>query len=93
MTLLDNIDRNILVVCDEAYYEYVEAVDFPDTVDLMKEYPNLMITRTFSKSYGLAGLRIGYGMCHPKVVSDLDIVKVTFNTSCLAQVVAVTNTF
>ncbi|MBA4538134.1 histidinol-phosphate transaminase [Bacillus aquiflavi] len=87
--LLNKIDHDILVVCDEAYYEYVDAHDFPNTVNLMKEYRNLVITRTFSKAYGLAGLRIGYGICHPDVVKDLEIVRETFNTSRLAQAAAI----
>ncbi len=88
ITLLDNLNKDILVVCDEAYYEYVDADDFPDTVSLMNRYPNLMITRTFSKAYGLASLRVGYGICHRNVVNNLEVVRETFNTSRLAQAAA-----
>lgn len=89
ITLLGSLNKDILVVCDEAYYEYVDADDFPDTVSLMKQYPNLMVTRTFSKAYGLAALRIGYGICQKNVVNDLEVVRETFNTSRLAQVAAI----
>jgi histidinol-phosphate aminotransferase len=88
ITLLDNLNKDILVVCVEAYYEYVDADDFPDTVSLMNHYPNLLITRTFSKAYGLASLRVGYGICHRNVVNNLEVVRETFNTSRLAQVAA-----
>ena len=53
---------DVLVVLDEAYYEYVEAEDYPESVPLLAKYPNLIILRTFSKIYGLAALRIGYGL-------------------------------
>lgn len=89
VTLLDNIHKDVLVVCDEAYYEYVDTDDFPDTVSLMNKYPNLMILRTFSKAYGLAALRIGYGICKTEVINVLETVRETFNTSRLAQVAAV----
>lgn len=89
ITLLENLHKDILVVCDEAYYEYVGADDFPDTVSLMNKYANLMITRTFSKAYGLAALRMGYGICQKNVANDLEIVRETFNTSRLAQAAAI----
>lgn len=89
ITLLDKLNKDILVVCDEAYYEYVDAEDFPDTVSLMNKYPNLMILRTFSKAYGLAALRIGYGICKMEVINVLETVRETFNTSRLAQVAAI----
>ena len=89
IALLDNLNKDILVVCDEAYYEYVDASDFPDTVSLIGKYANLMITRTFSKAYGLAALRIGYGICQKNVVNDLEVVRETFNTSRLAQTAAI----
>lgn len=89
ITLLDKLNNDILVVCDEAYYEYVDANDFPDTVSLMNKYPNLMILRTFSKAYGLASLRIGYGICKTEVINVLEAVRETFNTSRLAQVAAI----
>jgi histidinol-phosphate aminotransferase len=89
ITLLEKLNKDILVVCDEAYFEYVNADDFPDTVSLMNKYPNLMITRTFSKAYGLASLRIGYGICKKEVINVLEVVRETFNTSRLAQVAAI----
>ncbi|MDR6226013.1 histidinol-phosphate transaminase [Desmospora profundinema] len=88
LQLLNEVDSDTLVVCDEAYFEYVDAIDFPDTVSLIDRYPNLVVTRTFSKAYGLAALRIGYCIAHPDVISLLQVVKDTFNTSHLAQVAA-----
>lgn len=86
--LLTSIDPNVLVVCDEAYYEYVEAKDFPNSIHLMENHPNLIVTRTFSKAYGLAALRIGYGIAHSDVIRILESAKETFNTSRLAQAAA-----
>lgn len=86
--LLDTVSPDTLVVCDEAYFEYVEATDFPNTMSLIEHYPNLVVMRTFSKAYGLAALRIGYCIAHPRVIATLQVVKETFNTSHLAQVAA-----
>lgn len=86
--LLNSVNQNVLVVCDEAYYEYVEARDFPNSIHLMKDYPNLIITRTFSKAYGLAALRIGYGIAHSDIIKILEAARETFNTSRLAQTAA-----
>jgi histidinol-phosphate aminotransferase len=58
--LLQSVPPHILIVIDEAYSEYIEAIDYPNTLSLLEKYPNLVITRTFSKAYGLAGLRLGY---------------------------------
>jgi histidinol-phosphate aminotransferase len=74
------------VVFDEAYYEYVAAEDFPQTVpDYLKKGRNVFILRTFSKIYGLAGLRIGYGLGRAELVDYLERVRPPFNVSSLAQ--------
>lgn len=82
------IPKEILVVVDEAYYEYVSDLQYPDTIALLKEYPNIMITRTFSKVHGLAALRIGYGIATASVISNLNRVKEPFNVNLLAQAAA-----
>jgi len=81
--------KEALIVVDEAYGEYVDAPDFPDTSALMEEFPNLIMTRTFSKAYGLAGLRVGYAMASESIVKDLRQVKMPFNVNLAAQKAAV----
>src|SRR5258707_3077583 len=70
-----------LIVVDEAYYEYsrVLAKDYPDTLALQNDYPNLMTLRTFSKAHALAGLRVGYGFADPDVIKAMDRVRPPFN--------------
>ncbi|MCX7940554.1 MAG: histidinol-phosphate transaminase [Endomicrobia bacterium] len=78
-----------LVVVDEAYYEYARCYDdYPESLFLRKLYPNLIILRTFSKIYGLAGLRVGFGIARKEVISDLDRVRPPFNVSVVAQYAA-----
>lgn len=88
LAFLAKVPRDVLVVLDEAYYEYVVAEDYPQTLPLLERYPNLIILRTFSKIYGLAALRIGYGVAHPDVIGHLQHVREPFNTNSLAQVAA-----
>jgi histidinol-phosphate aminotransferase len=88
-TFTEKVPRNILLVIDEAYYEYVTADDYLQTIPLLAEHPNLVILRTFSKIYGLAALRIGYGIMHPSLIRELIKVKEPFNTSRLAQAAAI----
>ncbi len=82
------VPQSTLVFFDEAYFEYVQARDYPDTLGLMKKYPNVMTTRTFSKIYGLAGLRIGYGVARREVIGVLDRLREPFNVNSLAQAAA-----
>jgi histidinol-phosphate aminotransferase len=77
-----------LVVIDEAYIEYVEDASFPDTSRWLREFPNLIVTRTFSKAYGLAGLRVGYALSHPQVAGLLNRVRQAFNVNTLALAAA-----
>jgi histidinol-phosphate aminotransferase len=86
---VDRIPEDVLVVLDEAYNECVAAPDWQDTLRLQAERPNVCILRTFSKVYGLAGLRIGYGLCPPPLKSALDKVRQPFHTNTLAQVAAI----
>ncbi len=87
-TFLNKIPKDIVVFFDEAYYEFVTAQDYPDSIRLLKSFPNVIVTRTFSKMYGLAGLRIGYGIASPKVCGFLNRVREPFNVNALAQVAA-----
>jgi len=73
------------VVFDEAYYEYVRSRDFPDSLSLVKQNRNVVVLRTFSKIYGLAGLRIGYGLTTPEIAGYLNRVRPPFNANSLAQ--------
>jgi histidinol-phosphate aminotransferase len=70
--LLSHLPKKILVVIDEAYAEYVEASDYPNSLQLLEKYPNLIILRTFSKIYGLAGLRLGYAISTPEIITKLN---------------------
>ncbi len=85
---LEKVPSHILVAVDEAYYEYVTDKSYPNTISLMSKYANLLVLRTFSKIYGLAALRIGYGIANEKVIQDLLRVKEPFNANHLAQVSA-----
>ena len=86
-----SLPEEVIVVVDEAYFEYVRPVhaDYPDTSCWLLEFPNLVVTRTFSKAYGLASLRIGYGLSHPDVADLLNRVRQPFNSNSLAQVAAI----
>lgn len=87
--LLTNIPQDIIIVLDEAYYEYMLDEDYPQTLGLLDIYPNLMITRTFSKAYGLAGLRVGYSISHPEIADMFNRVRGAFNVNTLAQFAAI----
>ncbi|GIO22627.1 histidinol-phosphate transaminase [Oceanobacillus sp. J11TS1] len=75
----------VLIVLDEAYYEFLQQEKDLDAIHLLNEYKNLIVLRTFSKAYGLAGLRIGYGVADALIVETLDKVRGPFNTTSLAQ--------
>ena len=80
---------NPLVVFDEAYYEYARVQkNYPETILLLEKYPNIVILRTFSKIHSLAGLRAGYGIAAPEVISYLDRIRPPFNINLLAQIAA-----
>jgi len=78
----------VLTVVDEAYFEYVNEPAYPDTIGLIARFPNLIVIRTFSKVYGLAGLRIGYGISRPEVAAYLDRVRQPFNVNSIAAAAA-----
>jgi len=83
---LKKVPETCLVVFDEAYYEYITRQDFPDSIRLLADHPHLIILRTFSKIYGLAGLRVGYGIGHPELVAAIRKVRLPFNVGLLAQI-------
>ncbi|RQD73387.1 MAG: histidinol-phosphate transaminase [Candidatus Syntrophonatronum acetioxidans] len=83
---LKKLDPKVLVVFDEAYYEYVDHEDYPETLEYVGEEQNVITLRTFSKIYGIAGQRIGYGVAKPRVISALNRVREPFNVNMLAQV-------
>lgn len=85
---LQQVPPHVLVVLDEAYFEYVEEADYANGIELARQFDNLVVTRTFSKVYGLAGLRIGYGICHPGLADYLNRVRPPFNANSLALVAA-----
>jgi len=88
LKLVREVPRHVLLVMDEAYIEFLD--DAPDLLPLIRngEFPNLILMRTFSKIYGLAGLRVGYGVAHPTLVAGLEKIRQPFNTNLLAQAAA-----
>ncbi len=89
--LLENVPEHVIVLVDEAYFEYASAEDdYPDTSLWLNDFSNLIVTRTFSKAYGLAGLRVGYGLSHPDIANLLNRVRQPFNNNSLALVAAET---
>lgn len=87
--LLARLPEHCLLVLDEAYCEYVESQDYPDALKLIAEGKNVISLRTFSKIYGLAGLRIGYGIARPDIIGYLEQVRAPFNVNSVAQAGAV----
>ncbi len=87
-SFISALPAHVMVVVDEAYFEYVEEADYPDTSTWLARFPNLIVTRTFSKAYGLAGLRIGYALSHPDVADLLNRVRQPFNVNSVAQAAA-----
>ena len=86
---LDKVPQDVIVVLDEAYFEYVRDDEYPGGVSLLSSYPNLVVTRTFSKAYGLAGSRVGYSVSSPDIASVLNKLRQPFNVNLLAESAAV----
>ncbi len=87
--LLEEVPSDVLVILDEAYKEFVDRRDYGTAQGLLERHPNLLVLGTFSKVYGLAGLRVGYGFGHPDLLALLHKVRSPFNTSSIAQVAAI----
>jgi histidinol-phosphate aminotransferase len=83
--LMAKVPEDVIVVFDEAYFEYVRNPQFPDAMAYVKQGRNAIVLRTFSKIYGLAGLRIGYGVSTPEIIDFLNRVRPPFNVNSLAQ--------
>ncbi len=87
---MDQVPEGIVVVVDEAYFEYVNEAEYPDTLQWLDQYPNLIVTRTFSKIYGLASLRVGYAVCSEEIADLLNRVRQPFNVNTFSLVAATT---
>lgn len=83
---MDRVPGHVIVAMDEAYFEYVTHADYPDSPDYLTTGKNVLALRTFSKIYGLAGLRIGYGVTTPEIAELMNKVRQPFNTNSLAQI-------
>ena len=85
---MKKVPGDVLVVLDEAYTEYAERRDLPKAMEIFREYNNLLTLKTFSKVYGLAGLRIGYGIGHPTLVAEMNKLRTPFNVTSVGQAAA-----
>ena len=79
-----SLPEQLMVVVDEAYSEYIDLPDYPNCVSWIARYPNLIVTRTFSKAHGLAALRVGYSVSSPEIAELLNRVRQPFNVNSLA---------
>jgi len=86
---LDKVPAHVVVVLDEAYNEYLEAKDQFESTAWVRKYPNLIVSRTFSKAYGLAGLRVGFAIAQPGVTDLMNRIRQPFNVNSLAQAAAI----
>lgn len=85
---LAKVPKDVFIVLDEAYVEYINDASYKDTLHYFRDYPNLILLRTFSKAYGLASFRVGYGIAQADVIAKLDPVRAPFNNTILSQQVA-----
>lgn len=88
-TFLASVPSEVVVVLDEAYFEYVRKPDYPSGLNFLDKIPNLIVVRTFSKAYGLAGLRVGYGIASERITDLLNRVRQPFNVNQVAQMGAI----
>ena len=86
LCFMERVSRDVLVVLDEAYNEYLPEANKADSIKWLKQFPNLLITRTFSKVYGLAGVRVGFGLTHPDVANLMNRVRQPFNVTSIGLV-------
>ncbi len=86
--LIDALPKEATLVLDEAYFEFVDLDDYPNGLDFLKAGKRVIVLRTFSKAYGLAGLRCGYGFASPDVIASMHKVREAFNCNSLAQIAA-----
>jgi len=88
LELRKKLKKNILLVMDDAYFEYMKNKDYKSSLDLFKNQDNVVVIRTFSKIYGLASLRVGWGYASRKIINAMNIIKPPFNVNQLAQIAA-----
>ena len=88
-TFIQSIPAHVVVVLDEAYTEYLSAEQRYDALQWIKKYPNLLVSRSMSKAYGLAGLRVGFGIAQPALTDLLNRIRQPFNVNALAQAAAI----
>ncbi len=81
---IESLPGHVVCVVDEAYFEYVEKDDFPDAPGWINRFPNLIVTRTFSKAYGIAGLRVGYAISDPEISELMNRIRQPFNINAMA---------
>jgi len=86
---LDKVPEDVIVVIDEAYFDYVDDPDYPNSLDYQNLGKSIITVRTFSKIYGLAGLRLGFGVAQKEIISYMNRVREPFNVNSLAQVAAI----
>ena len=84
-----SLPSSCLCVVDEAYFDYVDEADYPDTATWLADFPNLIVTRTFAKVHGLAALRVGYGLSHAHIAELMNRVRHPFNVNAPAQAAAI----
>ena len=86
---MKKVPAHIVVIFDEAYQEYVTATDYPDTWETLRQYPNTVLLKTFSKIYGIASFRAGFGAAHPSIIEQMEKIRCPFNVTSQAQAAAI----
>jgi len=89
LELRKKLKKNILLVLDDAYFEYMKNKDYRSSLELFKNKDNVVVIRTFSKIYGLASLRVGWGYASKKIIDAMNVIKPPFNVNQLAQIAAI----
>ncbi|MFC4354578.1 histidinol-phosphate transaminase [Chryseomicrobium palamuruense] len=84
-SFLERVPSDVLIVLDEAYYEYVTVSDYENSIPWIEKFPNLLVLRTFSKAYGLAAFRVGYGVGSEEVIAQLEPTREPFNNTSISQ--------
>lgn len=88
-SFIADIPPQIIIVLDEAYYEFVTDKSYPDSVSLIEKHPNIIVLRTFSKVYGLASFRLGYGIAGQNIIGNLNKIRLPINVNYLAQIAGI----
>lgn len=86
---IQHVPEDVIVLLDEAYMDFADRNDFPDALAIMREHPNVLVLRTFSKAYGLASFRVGYAIGDPRIINELEKVRPPFNNPQISQMAAV----